>query len=432
MHPYIVATIGRKRSGLATFEHTLTIAGVSDSNRRVDRRPDASRMDGGIARCLSTYLLGSIAQGAPFVLVAAELESRGVGTNWLAAVAAVRLAPYLSCSPIAGALAGRYEARTVFAVTGLVRAALIAALWIALRAGSPTLLLVSLLFALVAVGTPTFPALMRAVRQRAPHVHLDRTSAVAAGLESAAFIAGPALGGLLLLADTTDSLLVCAVIMAVSATIASFVPIAEMGNRTAEGRSGGLLRDTGRCLLGPAVRPVIVAVVGVNVLAGLMATLLVRLPDELDSGGERAFGLLSCASGLGASVASVAFVALLRPVPRGRPLVPVATAGAAVGVLGATSELSLALLACAVLGASILTAEVLVTSTLGRALPGALVAPAFGLLDAVMTAAMISGVLVAPVLTSSFGLRPTLAIAAIGVPLLVSCARPANSKCGVR
>ena len=119
----------------------------------------------------------------------------------------------------------------------------------------------------------------------------------------------------------------------------------------------------------------IVAVVGVNVLAGLMATLLVRLPVGLDSGGERAFGLLSCASGVGAFVA---FVALLRPIQRGRPLVPLATAGAAVGVLAATSELSVALLACAVLGASILTAEVLVTSTLGRALPGALVAPGSG------------------------------------------------------
>ena len=253
---------------------------------------------------------------------------------------------------------------------------------------------------------------------------------MAAGLESAAFVAGPALGGLLLLADTTDSLLVCAAIMAISATIASFVPIAEMGNRPADGRSGGLLRDAGRCLLGPAVRPVIVAVVGVNVLAGLMATLLVRLPDELDSGGERAFGLLSFASGLGAFVA---FVALLRPIPRGRPFVPVATAGAAVGVLGRDQRAAPSHCWPALsLGASILTAEVLVTSTLGRALPGALVAPAFGVLDAVMTAAMISGVLVAPVLTSSFGLRTTLAIAAVGVPLLASCARPANSNCGVR
>ena len=69
------------------------------------------------------------------MLVAAELEHRGVGTNWLAAVAAARLAPYLLCSPVAGALAGRYEARTVFAVTGLARGVLIAALWIASEHG---------------------------------------------------------------------------------------------------------------------------------------------------------------------------------------------------------------------------------------------------------------------------------------------------------
>ena len=36
-----------------------------------------------------------------------------------------------------------------------------------------------------------------------------------------------------------------------------------------------------------------------------------------------------------------------------------------------------------------------------------------------MTAAMITGALVAPVLTSCFGLRPTLAIAAVG--LLATC-----------
>ena len=225
---------------------------------------------------------------------------------------------------------------------------------------------------------------------------------------------------------TTDSLLVCAAIMVVSAGVAAFVPLAEVGGRPTEGRSSRLLRDTGRCLLGAELRPVIVAVVGVNVLAGLMATLLVRLPAGLDSGGERAFGLLSCASGVGAFVA---FVVLLRPVPRGRPFVPLITAGAAVGVLAATGELSVALLACCVLGASILTAEVLVTTALGRVLPGSLVAPAFGVLDALMTAAMIGGVLVAPVLTSSVGLRPTLAIAAVGVPLLATCARPSNPDC---
>jgi len=159
------------------------------------------------------------------------------------------------------------------------------------------------------------------------------------------------------------------------------------------------------------------------VLAGLMATLLVRLSVGLDSGGDRAFGLLSFASGVGAFAA---FVTLLRPIQRGRPLVPLATAGAAVGVVAATTEMTVALLACAVLGASILTAEVLMTSVLGRALSGSLIAPGFGVLDALMTAAMVSGALVAPVLTSCFGLRPTLAIAAVAIPLLAICVQQSH------
>ena len=80
-------------------------------------------------------------------------------------------------------------------------------------------------------------------------------------------------------------------------------------------------------------------------------------------------------------------------------------------------------MACCGLGASVLAAEVLVISALGRLLPGSLVAPGFGVLDAVMTAAMITGALVAPVLTSCFGLRPTLAIAAVGIPLMATGAR---------
>ena len=170
----------------------------------------------------------------------------------------------------------------------------------------------SLLFVLVAVGTPTFPTLMRAVRHRAPQAHLDRTSALAAGLESAAFVAGPALGGLLLLIGTTDTVLVCALMMLVSAGIVSFLPIGDVINPSTGRRSSRLVHNAGRCLLGPGIRSAIVAAVGVNVLAGLMATLLVRIPAGLDSGGEHAFGLLSLASGVGALAV---FVALLGPIP---------------------------------------------------------------------------------------------------------------------
>jgi hypothetical protein len=104
-----------------------------------------------------------------------------------------------------------------------------------------------------------------------------------------------------------------------------------------------------------------------------------------------------------------------------RPLIPLVTAGAAIGILAATSELPVAVAACFVVGGSILTSEVLVTSALSRSLQGSLVAPAFGVLDGLMVAAMIAGAVVAPLLTASFGLRPALAIAGIGTPLLAVC-----------
>ena len=107
MHPYIAAAMSRKRSGLAAFDHVLPTARLATSFRTVDRRPARTRSGGGVARCLTTFVLGSVAQGAPFVLVGCRPRTPRREPGWLAAVAAVRLAPYLVCSPVAGALAGR-------------------------------------------------------------------------------------------------------------------------------------------------------------------------------------------------------------------------------------------------------------------------------------------------------------------------------------
>lgn len=387
----------------------------------MDQHRGARRSRAAVAPWFATFVLGSIAQGAPFVVVAASLERREVGSGWLAAVAAVRLAPYLVCSPVAGAIAGRYAARPVLAVTGLGRGVVIVALWIAVRCGSPPGLLVLFLFGLVAVGTPTFPTLMRAVRHTVPPARLDRASTLAAGLESAAFCAGPALGGLLLVVTgAASSLLVCAAMMLVSARLAGFLPSTGPTTRRLGELPDQPIRTAARRLLGSQIRPAIVAVLGVNMLAGFDAALLVRLPAGLELGGQRALGLLSFAHGAGAVAA---FVALVGPIRGGRrPFVPLVTAAVAVGVLAATSELSVAVLACCAVGASILTAEVVVTSALGRTLPASLVAQAFGVLDALMVAAMIAGAAIAPVLTTAVGLRLTLAIAGIGTPLLAICA----------
>lgn len=372
----------------------------------------------GIAPCFAAYFLGSIAQGAPFVIVAAALERQHVGSGWLAAVAAARLAPYLVCSPMAGAVAGRYGARQVFAISGLMRGALIAALGISVGIGAPAGVLLVVLLVLVAVGAPGFPALMRLVRHLAEPQQLDRTSTLAAGIESAAFCAGPALGGFLVLTGVgaVSSLLVCTALMLASAAVARGLASVQAPPSRSGSPPDQRIRTAGRHLLDRGIRPAVVAVLGINVLAGIDAALLVRVPAGLGLGDERAFGLLSLAHGFGAAAA---FIVLVGPMRRRRgPLLPLVTASGAVAALAATSRLSVALVACVVLGASILTSEAVVTSALGSSLPAPLVAPAFGVLDALMIAAMIAGAALAPLLAMAVGLRWSLAIAGVVTPLL--------------
>jgi MFS family permease len=400
---------------------------LDDEITVVDRRIGAWPLSVAIAPYFVTFAFGSIAQGAPFVVVAASLEHEHVGSGWFAAVAAARLAPYLVCSPVAGALAGRHQARHVFAVTGVARGIVIVALAIAVGAGAPAGLLVSLLFLLVAFGTPGFPALMRVVHHAAPPGQLDRASTAAAGLESAAFCAGPALGGFLLLVvtDAVGSLLVCAAMMLISAGLASSLQTVSRAATQCDRLPDQRIRMAGRSLFDSRIRPAVVAVLGVNVIAGLDAALLVRLPGALRLADERAFGWMSLAHGAGAVVA---FFALVGPIPRcRRPLLPLIMASVAVVVLGATDELSVAVVACFAIGASILTSEAVVTSALGRTLSAPLVAPAFGVLDAWMVAAMVAGAALAPLLTVTVGLQLTLVLTGLGIPFLAIGARHRRS-----
>jgi hypothetical protein len=92
-------------------------------------------------------------------------------------------------------------------------------------------------------------------------------------------------------------------------------------------------------------------------------------------------------------------------------------AGAAL-TLTARGPLALAIAAAAGLGASVLTSEVHVSRTLARSLPPGAVAPAFGILDSALVAAMTCGAALAPALTTALGLRPAMAVMALAVVLL--------------
>ena len=86
------------------------------------------------ARGLLVYTLGGLAQGMPTLLLALELDGRQAGAGWLAALAIVRLAPYVICSPVVGRCSSGSNRARFLLVTSVARAGLAAWLSIAIAA----------------------------------------------------------------------------------------------------------------------------------------------------------------------------------------------------------------------------------------------------------------------------------------------------------
>ena len=369
--------------------------------------------DGGVGRSLVVFALGGAAQGVPIVVVLVAIERSG-GPAWLTIAAVARLAPYLMCSPFAGAIAGRFEPRAVFAASGLARGVFAVAIGMAIATDASPAVLAVLLFGVVAAGTPAYPALMRVVCDGATR-SLDRTSTFVAGLESLVFWGGPALGGLLLATGTAGALAVGAAVAAASVVLAPLVPVVGSGRTSPPGPTTRTIRDATRFLGAPALRPAIASVLAVNVLGGFVAVLLVRLPPELQLGGDREYGLMTFAQGAGGLVAFVALLGAVRP--GRRPLMPLAAAGSAVALVAtARGEVRVALVACAALGAAVMASEIGATIAVCRRLPRALVAPAFGTFDAAMVVAMIAGAVAATGVVGAIGIRPGFLLVGVVTP----------------
>ncbi len=283
--------------------------------------PPGVRHPGGVARAPATpggtdrrrwlvaFAAVSTAQGAPFTVAAVRLGRAGGAGTWLLALAAARLVPCLLGAPLAGAVASRHRVASVFAVACAGRAgAAIGAAW-AFHEGAPPLVPVALLAVGVAAGTPCYPAVVRHLHAASPAdaVVRSRVVATAAAVEAAAFCAGPAVGGLLLVADPGGGVALVATLTLLALPVATTRhrggarPSGEVPGR---GGIAAVLRSV-RWLAAPAVRRTAAAALGADALAGAHAVLLVRLATA-PGGGARWYGWLTAVDGLAAVVALVA------------------------------------------------------------------------------------------------------------------------------
>ena len=358
------------------------------------------------ARIVASHALAATAMSMPWPVLLAEVWSATSSDAWLGVTGAARMAPYVLLSAAAGILADRFSRSSVLRWSTVARAALLTASAAALLGGHLALAVV-LAVLTVAAGTPSYPAAVAALPGLAGR-RTARLTSLLVTVEVAAFVVGPAVGGVLLGLSAGHWSVVLSAVLALAAWPLLHGIRAPRGLIVGSAPSAGRLATVFRA---PGV-PVAIAIVALDNLVESAASIgLLTLSHQYWGAGDGGFGIATAALGFGALAAPLLGTVLRM---RGAMVVSgtgLAVAGALPGAVAAAGPLAVA-------GASGTVVECLCTDVLQRSVPDRTRAFALGLADAIMVLAAMLGALVAPGLASLVG--PVPLFVGLGLSLVVA------------
>lgn len=356
-------------------------------------------MTPGSRRLLLLHAVTATSTTVPVPLVAATVYGSTHSAVALAAAGAARMIPTIVLGGVAGRLVDRLGPHRLLRASAALRAALTALLATALLLHAPAVVLLAVV---LATGVAATPAYTGAAALAYSTWHGPEQQAATAGLtavETAAWVAGPALGGLLLAAG-----------VGWAAPLAAAAALAWVAGRRPPGRalaSPPAVHRTSpahpsmRRILAP-VAVVVTAVVTANLAIDGAAAVLVQLARS-------DFGLLTAALGGGAAAA---LLAAGRTRPRHLPLYLTATALClAAASLTTWTPLRAALLLAA--GACAVAVEAAATLTVQLRVPPGRQGEALGVLDQAIIAGAMAGAVLAPVCAAAVGAQSAILTAAV-------------------
>jgi MFS family permease len=344
-------------------------------------------------------------------LLSALWETTGSDVQ-VAAAGALRMLPYVALSAFGGMLADRLRRSTVLRWSTALRTGLLACCAVAL-ATDHVAWAVGFGTLTVAVGTPCYPAAVSSMPELAGPLSPRLTSLLVTA-EVTAFVAGPALGGVLIgMGNGSWATAASATICLLGALLLAGVrtgPVVPATGRTDHGR----LRTVLRC---PGVPDAIAAIVVVNFVLSAASIGLVTLSYESWGSGDRGYGIAAAALGFG-SLAALFLAPVLRF--RGSLL----ASGSGLAATGVAPGVAVAATPLAVTGAAATLVECISTDILQRSVPDHLRAFSLGLTDAAMVAAALLGALLQPVLASVTGPATAFVVLAAALWLFAGLVRP--------
>jgi MFS family permease len=348
------------------------------------------------------------------------------GEGAVGAVFLARLIPAALISPFSGMLGDRYPRERVLLATNVTRAILVTAAALAVFAGADPWIVYGLAIAATIATTPfrSAHAALTPSLARTPD-ELTAANAVASGIESIAVFAGPAFAGLLLgVASAGAVFMTTALLIVTSAGFLLLIRVerAEQPRHELDASTIAAERLAGFTTLGrnPPLRVMVALLTALTAMFGAVQVLIVVSAIDLLDLGDGGVGFLNSAIGIGAFIGAIASLSLTGA-KRLSPafLVGLVVTGLPLVAFGIWSELAVAMIAFAVLGIGYSFVDVAGLTLIQRAVPDEVLARVFGVLQMLWLASMGIGAAVAPTLIGWVGVKTTLVVTGLFLPVLV-------------
>jgi MFS family permease len=365
-------------------------------------------------------------------LVAVAVYAYDVGgAGAVGLLVVIRTIPAALVAPFAAVLADRYSRIRVMVASALVRGAIVAAAGTCVYLDAPPGVVYALVGIAMLVGTPFRPALAAVTPSvaRTP-AELTAANAVSSTLESAGYIIGPAVAGLVIAATSVEIVFfLTALAFALAALVVARVHAPAEAQRQEGGERSSIVSEAlvgFRTVGGDSRLRILLGLFSAETLvAGAFSVLLVVMAYELLDIGDSGVGYLNSAIGVGALIGSLAALSLAGM----RRLSPafiggVVLWGVPLVLIGLTSEPALAMVLVAVVGAGNSLVNVAAFTLIQRAVPDEVLARVFGVIQFLWIATFgLGGILIVPLID---WLGPDGALIAAGafLPVLVVLVGP--------
>ncbi len=382
---------------------------------------------GALLRIELAYLGFTVAEYATWVAILVYAFERG-GATAAGVVSVVQLVPSAIVAPVAAAYGDRYRRDRFLRYGYLAQAVTMGAAGALMVWAAPAVAVYAAAAAAAVSITLTRPAQGSLVPLLVVGPEeLVAVNAVSGALESASFIAGPALAALLMALFEPGAVFVAMAIVAASSALlvtGLTMPDAVIPSLDEDASAAALRRSFegfARLAGQPDARLLVGLVASQSIVIGALDVLAVVLAITLLGLGTAAPGLLTAAIGVGGVLGTAAGFSLATR----RRLSPALTLGAI--LLGAPlaaiawhPETAVAFVMLAVAGVGRVVMDVSGRSLLQRAVSADLLARAFGMLEGLAMAALAVGSILASGLVAWLGGRGALLVTGLLLPVVIA------------